>query len=142
MVRSVSPYWTRYATNGAVALVLAAPLVLAEVAFGVLEVPIVLAPLEVDDAAFAAAALPVADAPAAPAVIADVVGMAVAPDVALTLVATPVGASVAADCAIGPVNSGGPLWRPTTPCVSTATSSTGTSPRTGTSHHQRHAGTL
>jgi len=90
----------------------------------------------------AEALLPVADAPAAPAVIADVVGLGVGPGVALTLVAAGVAADVAADCATGPVNSGAALWRPTTPCVSTAISSTGTSPIAGTSHHHRHAGAL
>ncbi|HEY1293567.1 MAG TPA: hypothetical protein VGJ60_10825 [Chloroflexota bacterium] len=109
-----------------------------------------------DEAAGAAAdavpvvAVPLVEAGAAAAavvVLVDVDIVVVATDAAVTPVGvatavTAVALEVATGSATGPVNSGGTVWRPKAPWVSSATSSTGTSPTAGTSHHQRQAGAV
>jgi hypothetical protein len=91
------------------------------------------------------AAAGVAEAPAARGPVVSVPALVVAVVVGNggaapgALVAAIVAPSVAADSATGPVNSGAGR-RPTTPCASTATISSGTSPMAGTSHHQRQTG--
>jgi hypothetical protein len=111
------------------------------------------APVEVGAATGVAAApgpVDVGAAAAATAVTLDVAAadtVEVGPVAAVTLVgvaasARAVGPDVAADCATGPVNSGGGGWRPTTPCVTRTARSNGTSPTAGTSHHQRQAGAV
>jgi hypothetical protein len=84
-----------------------------------------------------AATDPVPGVPAsAPAVaLPGAVAKGVAPLVAATV--TP---GVTADCATGPVSSGGADCLPTTPWAITATKISGTSPIAGTSHHQRQTG--
>jgi hypothetical protein len=74
----------------------------------------------------------------APVATGSAVG-APAPVVDVPLVALEVAPSVDTDSATGPVNSGAGC-RPTTPCMINATTSSGTRPIAGTSHHHRHSG--
>jgi hypothetical protein len=99
-------------------------------------VPVVAVPLVEVGTAAAVVVLVEADATVVVATDAAVTPVGVATAV------TAVALEVATGSATGPVNSGGTVWRPKAPWVSSATSSTGTSPTAGTSHHQRQAGAV
>jgi hypothetical protein len=134
----------------AVAVPVAAAVALVDVA-GVVEVVAVVELAGfvelVEVADVGAAAGPDAEAAATVVEVVEVVAVdvalaAVAPetDVGDAAVGAAAAYEVAAGSATGPVNSGGAFCRPTTPWVSSAATSTGTSPIAGTSHHQRQAG--
>jgi hypothetical protein len=63
------------------------------------------------------------------------------PVVVVPFVVLEVAPSVDADSATGPVSSGA-ACRPTTPCMINATTSSGTSPIAGISHHHRQTGAV